>query len=361
MEILKTYNLYINSSQASERIGSTMSIYMPHPIALNNIIPSEFQVYIDRANIPYSFSSFSSLADNVSLTYIFYNGSISYPSTTITISSGNYNIINIVNDIITALTASILSVSGAVVTFVSDYSFITNHIRLQVNSTVYSNMTISVSYSKLTLALGFSNSFIIPQGTVNFVESTQDINVSPSENLFITSETLQQNQSFSAILTPFSNTNILTMIPLTLQPLNFIIHSPVNPIRSTLTNSTISVLQFTIRDNQTRVLVDFVLDWTLHLVIQEVRVHAFLKGDNVNQQSQSVQQTIQQLDTNHVNDNEPLIGIGNIFNLQGDNQPVDRHPKKDEKLDSYIEQLRQLKIYKKLKKSHHKNKDKENV
>jgi hypothetical protein len=218
-------------------------------------------------------------------------------------------------------------------------------------------MTISVSYSKLALALGFSNSFVIPQGTVNFVESTQDINVSPSENLFITSETLQQNQSFSAILTPFSNTNILTMIPLTLQPLNFIIHSPINPIRSTLTNSTISVLQFTIRDNQTRVLVDFVLDWTLHVVIQEVRVHAFLKNNNVNQQSQSIQQTIQQLDTNHVNDNEPLIGIGNVFNLQGDNQPIDHHHKKDEKLDSYIEQLRQLKIYKKLKKSHHNNKE----
>ena len=275
-EILRTYNFYISSKQRDSGSPNNFSIYLNQAFSLNNIIPSEFQCWIDRAQIPFSFSQFNPVSKNVQCVYrvnrnsTIYNGSFSIPT-------ANYSITSLSSIFIQYLRDSVNTVSGGayVPTISVLYSEDTNHLRFTLSG---SNTTITffnTDFKGLNLALGFSDEWVMDT-SLDYTESTQDCDVSPSRCLYITSQSLQQSQSYEAIDNRFGASNILTMIPINRTPILYLQHNPSYVIKTTLSNSLITELQFSLTDESGNDLYEMDLDWSLHFVLQEVRLNEFI-------------------------------------------------------------------------------------
>jgi len=280
--ILRQYNIYISSSQRTSGTPSNFSIYLPQPITINQIIPSELRVFIDRAQIPFSFSQFSTTANNTQSVFNMIRGSTTYSNLTFTIPQGNYNVLTLAETFITYLTSAITTALPSYTPNITySYDGDSNHLRftLQDDGTPTALVFQNTTYKGLNVALGFSASWAI-DNTIPYVESTQDINCSPSRAIYLTSNSLQQSQSWSAITTSFQTSSVLTMIPIQTSPIMFISHNPNYVIKTTLTNTSISEIQLTLRDEQMNELVEMDLDWSLHLVIHEHRIDPIIQDMN---------------------------------------------------------------------------------
>jgi hypothetical protein len=280
--ILRQYNIYISSSQRTSGTPSSFSIYLPQPITINQIIPSELRVFVDRAQIPFSFSQFSTSAKNTQSIFTVIRGPSTFPNLTFTIPQGNYNILTLAETFITFLKSTITTAIPGYnpdITFVYDGD--ANHLRftLQDDGTPTAIVFDNTTFRGLNLALGFTQTWSI-DSTLPYTESTQDINCSPSRAIYMTSTSLQQFQSFSAITTPFQTSSILTMIPIQTSPIMFISHNPNYVIKTTLTNTSISEIQITLRDEQMNELVEMDLDYSFHLVIHEHRINPIIQTLN---------------------------------------------------------------------------------
>jgi hypothetical protein len=255
---------------------SSYSIYLPAPIILNQVVPSLFKVFIDRCQIPFSFSQFSSIAQNIQCDFTITRNSIPYDGS-FSVVEGNYNILSLADEFVNKLKSECNTVSGYTPPITYGYSADTNHLRFYLLPDATTTfITIKNSpYYRLNEALGFNTQWVMDD-SIPYTESTIDCDVSPSRSLYFTSTTLQQTQSWSAITTSFQTNSILTQIPIEREPLLFITHKPNYPIKTTLTNTSISELQIGIRDEQLNELQDFELPFSFHLVIEEVRVEPYL-------------------------------------------------------------------------------------
>lgn len=281
--ILRQYNIYISSSERDTGNPNSFSIYLPNPIVLNQIVPSELRVFIDRAQIPFSYSQFNPTAENVQCAFYVVRGSTTYPNLSFSITSGNYNVLTLAQEFIDRMTTVVsATVSGYTPVLTYSYNGDTNHLRftLQDDGTPTAFVVTNSIYTKLNLALGFTAEWGI-DSTLPYVESTQDINCSPSRCIYITSNTLQQTQSWSAITTPFKTSSVLTMIPIQASPLLFITHQPNYVINTTLSNTSISEIQLSLRDEQMNELYEMNLDWSLHLVVREYKIDPLVYDRNI--------------------------------------------------------------------------------
>lgn len=269
-EILKTYNFFINSKFRNTGVPSNFIIDLNQSFTLNNIIPSQFVGYIDRAQIPYSFNAQSARIKNIYCNYrvnrngTIYNGNFSIPE-------GSYNINQITSVFIQSLRDSVDDVSGGnyIPTITPTYSEITNKLRFSLAGT---NNIITFFDTSLTAGLnrclGFSTQWEM-NSNIDYIESNIDVDLSPSRCLYIACN-LSQTQSFEAITTPFGLTNIITMIPITHSSHIFVQHNPGNIIKTFFNDSIVNRLQFKLLDNFGEI-TDFDLDYDLHFVLMEVR------------------------------------------------------------------------------------------
>ena len=275
-DIIRQYNIYVNSSQMTKQGKSSYSIYLPRTITLNQIIPSEFKVYIDRAQIPFSWSQFSAIARNIQCEFTIVRGGVSHDGS-FSVDEGNYNILSLASQFVLKLNLECVTIAGHDPELNYNYSADTNHLSFFIPSDGTSTYLVikNAPFSGLNVALGFSEEWTV-YDDAPFTESTQDCCVSHSRSLYMTSTSLQQTQSWSAITTGFETNSILTQIPIEREPLLFITHKPNYPIKTTLTNTAISEIQIGIRDEQLNELEDFKLSFSFHLVIEETKIEPFL-------------------------------------------------------------------------------------
>lgn len=272
--VLQHYNFFINTSQRTSGTPSDFIFRLPQILTLNNIIPSEWQVYIDRAQIPLAFNQFNAIAENIQTTWSVSRNSSTYTGT-FNIPAGNYSILSLATTWISELRTSIASVMVSYTPTISyTYSEDTNHLRFYFTDTTATIITIHNNpYTRLNQALGFGASWQM-DSTANYTQSTQDCNVGASRSLYITSLSLRQNSNWSAIDGALNLNNILTYIPINHSRNLYIQHNPSYIIRTRLTNDVIDEIQFTLRDELIPEVDGLVIDWSFHLVIQEVRVHS---------------------------------------------------------------------------------------
>ena len=275
-EIIRQYNIYVNSSQMVKQGKSSYTIYLPGPLTLNQIIPSEFKVYIDRAQIPFSWSQFSAIARNVQCEFTIVRGGVSHDGS-FSVDEGNYNILSLASQFVLKLNLECEAISGYNPELNFGYNSDNNLLRffIQPDGTPTYIVIKNAPFFGLNLALGFSASWTV-YDDAPYTESTQDCCVSHSRSIYLTSTTLQQTQSWSALTSSFKTNSILTQIPIQREPLLFITHTPSYPIRTTLTNTAISEIQIGLRDEQLNELEDFKLSFSFHLVIEEVKIEPFL-------------------------------------------------------------------------------------
>lgn len=269
-DVLRRFNIYINSSQRSEGTPSNFTIQLPSQIVLNNIVPSKFDICIDRAQIPLSFSQFSDEARSTQLEW-----SCGSHTGTAMIPYGNYDVKTLSLQVAQTVRNSIISVSSGSLQPVLSFQYNLEQNRYRIYLTGVTSITFDVSgYPGLSLALGFSSNWTLLQN--QYTISTQDVCVSPSRSLYITSNTLVQEESYEAITSPFRQTSVLAMVPIVHTPLLFLTHAPPRPVITRLSNSVINDIQLTLRDEQSEEIYEMDLDWSCHISIAEVRVDPLL-------------------------------------------------------------------------------------
>jgi hypothetical protein len=268
---LQNYNFYISSSQRESGTPSNFRISLPQPILLNGIVPSNFVLYVDRAQIPLSFNQFNELAENIQTEWSMVRNSTTYTGT-FNIDSGNYSILSLASHWIVKLRESITTVLPSYTPSISyTYSEDTNKLRFFLTGTTNTVITILyTNYTRLSNALGFGANWTL-DASANYTQSTQDCNVGVSRALYITSTSLIQNTNWSALNRPLNLSNTITYIPITHSRNLYIQHNPPNPIRTALLNNTIDEIQLTLRDELIDEVDGMLDDWICHILIQEVR------------------------------------------------------------------------------------------
>ena len=268
--LLTSYNFYINSSQRSQGVPADYNVYLTTPLYLNGIVPSEFRFVIHYVQVPFCFSQFNQY--NFTTSYSLLRNSITYTSS-FNITTGNYNVNTFITEWIRALKASLTLVASYTPLITGTYSADTNLITFTMPSDSFADTVITFqnsNYKAVNLALGFNNRWTLAQNSST--TSQIDVNVSPSRNLYLTSDTLIQSKAFDALTTSISVSPVLAVIPIQVTPNNYITFYYNPPISSILNNTVIDKLNFQLKDESlTRDLVDFDLDYTLYFTIEEHR------------------------------------------------------------------------------------------
>jgi hypothetical protein len=268
--IIATYNYYISSAQRTSGTPADFTIFLTTPLFLNGSIPSEFRFKLQYIQVPFSFSQFNQF--NYTTDYVLTRNGIVYNGS-FNIGIGNYNITSFLTEWISKLKSSLNALAGYNPLITATYSSDTNLCTFTLPADSFLDTAIlfdNTTNKAVNLALGFNNDWTLLQNSTT--TSQIDVNVSPSRNLFLLSDTLIQSKAFDAINTPISNTNILSIIPITVQPNQYISIYYNPPITSTLNNAVIDKLNFQLKDQSLNFdLVDFDLDYTLFFQIEEHR------------------------------------------------------------------------------------------
>lgn len=269
MEIIRSYNIFLDSLQRSfSDVGNPAS----YGIYLNKVISkisknSVFRVKVFQACIPFSFTQVNT-SNNV-LTYTF--NSIQY---TMTIPVGSYNILALLDYIKSQLqtTHTIeLDFTFNSSTNLSTFTFTTNNTGSKIisfDTSISSNVLILKQ-----LGITSNKTFSYVSSVITPAISDQSVNVSPSKNLYIRSDNLQQSQAQEAISTPSTNSDILCIVPINVPYSNFINYLDMTNFYCYLTNDTIDYISLYLTDaTSDDVLTGLQLNWSCSMVIDEVEV-----------------------------------------------------------------------------------------
>jgi len=274
--LIASYNYYINSSQRKSGSPADFNIILSTPLFLNGTIPSEFRFELRYIQVPFCFSQFNQF--NYTTNYVLTRNGIVYNGS-FNITTGNYNINSFLTEWISKLKSSLNALASYNPLITATYSSDTNLCTISLPADIHGDTSIlflNTTNKAVNLALGFSSNWSLLQNSST--TSQIDVNVSPSRNLYLLSDSLIQNKSYDALTTPISNTNILAVIPINVIPNNYIQFFYNIPVSSTLNNAVIDTLNFQLKDESlTRDLVDFDLDYTLYFVIEEHK--SFSSGD----------------------------------------------------------------------------------
>lgn len=277
--ILKSYNLFIDSSQRDEGVSpSYFSILLQKPIIKTNR-NSVFRVRITSVVIPFSFNQVNSTNNILSYTY----NSVSY---SITIPQGNYSITDLLLQIATLITAQ----TSTILNFTFDPS--TSKATLSFGSGNLSNQSISINNSSaniiITKMLGFTSNIIFTYtligNTFTTYTSDQVVNVSPSKTLFIRSETLIQNSNYESLVGKNEISDILTQIPIQTSFNTFLNwYDQSSDLFSEINNNIIDKINLYLTDstsNDELPADSGLLNWMIQLNIQEVYINNHIEDHN---------------------------------------------------------------------------------
>lgn len=269
MEVIRSYNIFLDSLQRSfSDVGNPAS----YGIYLNQVISkisknSVFRVKVFQACIPFSFTQINT-SNNV-LTYSY--NSITF---TMTIPVGSYNIIALLDYIKTELqtTHTInLDFTFNISTNLSTFTFTTNNTGSKIivfDTSISSNVLILKQ-----LGITSSKTFSYISAVITSATSDQSVNVSPSKNLYIRSDNLQQSQSQEAINASASTSDILCIVPINVPYSNFINYYDMTNFYCYLTNDTIDVISLYLTDaTSSEVLTGLKLNWSVSMTIDEIEV-----------------------------------------------------------------------------------------
>lgn len=277
-ELLTYYNFYLNSRIREYGSPANWTVTLSDPITKNGIIPSEFRMKILSAQIPFSFNQINSF--NSTTYFNVSRGPNDYFNQSFTLQSGNYTAITFAQEWINQIKAATLSIAGYSPDFNIVYSndrnlysiTLTDDGTYQKFTFLNQDTTTNNNYKQINLSLGFPEQWGIGGGET--VISTQSINVSPSRNLYIQSDSFAQHDSYDGYVTnrrgQIRTSNVLEVVPITCVPFQYINHQPPLPTESILKNDVIDTVNFSLGDESLDIdLPDFTLNWSIHFLIEE--------------------------------------------------------------------------------------------
>ena len=251
MEIVKSYTLYLNTREANYGSSNNCTFIFTTPIVLTNT-NNRFLISCPMVELPYSFSQVNSTNQNLPYTYVDTNGAGHSFTSTMNIPAGNYNINQLLTQLVTSLIADIGSRPGAPLT-TTNFSFIYN---AQTGKVSY--LMIPPGSYNITITFDFATSYVLglmlgfPQAAasisaVTTIMSPNKIQVNPITSVYIRSDTLKFQSNYEAIVQTYQNSDILAKIPITTLPNSIIYYR--NDIKNMISNKFLADLNLYVSDN----------------------------------------------------------------------------------------------------------------
>lgn len=293
MEVLRSYNIFLDSSQRDySDVGNPASYltYLNKPITKTGK-SSIFRVKVIQACIPFSFTEINT-SNNV-LNYTFNSTPFQ-----LTIPVGSYSI----SSLLSYLSTYLSSTHSVVLSFTFNSS--TNLATLGFSAsgnTGTKSFSFGTSGGNLLVMkqLGFVNTtatFSYTGGVLANATSTQSVNVNPSKNIYIRSLNLQQTNSQEAIIGACRPSNILAICPINVPFGNYINFYNTETFGVYLNNETIDSVQVYLSDaTGDAVLVGLLLNWSITLIIDEIDLPDAVNVDHIMTTTVS-QQNIKSID-----------------------------------------------------------------
>jgi hypothetical protein len=253
MEVIKTYSLFLNTREANYGNSNNCTFVFTTPIVLTNS-NNRFTICVKQAEIPYSFSQIN--ANNYDLEYSYtdnqgsgnnYNSKVQFPP-------GNYNITNLLNELILLLITDIyIKIPSSVISsnnFIFSYNNNTNLITFLISGLPYT-VSITLKFStNYTLGVMFG----FPQtnqtfGTAIKLTSSNKLNVNPISSIYIRSENIKFLTNFEAIVEQYANSDVLCKVQVQTLPGTLLyVRSDTHLL---INNTYIPQLNLYLSDNQT--------------------------------------------------------------------------------------------------------------
>lgn len=276
MEIIKSYSLYLNTREANSGTPNNCNFIFTTPIVLTNR-NNRFLISAPMIELPYAFSQVNNT--NNTLPYTYTNtttGGDTYNSTLV-FPYGNYNITNLINELVSLLIADIYTNRGLNLT--------TQNFNITYNPNT-STVSFAISYATrgvLSITLKFSQSYVLgimfgfPQVDETFnnsgstLTSINKVQCNPITSVYMRSESLKFQTNYEAIVQTYNNSDIVAKIPITTLPNSIIYYR--NDFKSMINNIELSSINLYLSDNLST---SYTLNmngvnWGCMLVIEEVQ------------------------------------------------------------------------------------------
>ncbi len=267
MSVINSYNLFLNSKQRDSGTSNEFRINLLKPIGLTN--PNNwFSVRIGSAEIPYIFQLINSTNSTIAFTVTrgasIYNG-------TFTLEHGNYNILALLTEFKGKLKTAIVALTGYSPTFLFTYTRTTGKCTLAQSptngDTTGCTLTIQNNSPIFMTCIGFSQPFSFSFTTSAI--STQNVNVSQNNAVYIRSDSLIQTSNFESIVEKSNISDILAKIQVNTLPQTFIIWTNPSDLEVVINNRVIDTISLYLSTSLSYELSLQNLDWQCRMTIKE--------------------------------------------------------------------------------------------
>jgi|688.fasta_scaffold310681_3 hypothetical protein len=270
MPIISTYNVFLNSLNRTSGTSDNFRMQLFRPIALKS--PNNwFECRVGSVEIPYTFKLINS-SNNV-IDFQFTRGSTT--TSTITIAPGNYNIIQLLDEIKLELVAKIQALRSYTAPLEFTYDRSTGHATFSIVGTdsTATSITIINNSPVFMKCIGMINTFTFSYATPSVrtnAESVQNVNVFQNPAIYVRSESLIQTQNIEALVGTTSElSDILAKIQVNVIPQTMIQWTNPTDLKLEITNKIIDEISLYLGSSTSYSLDLGNLDWAIRLTFEE--------------------------------------------------------------------------------------------
>ena len=270
MPIISTYNVFLNSLNRTSGTSDNFRMQLFRPIALKS--PNNwFEVRVGSVEIPYTFKLINS-ANNV-IDFQFTRGSTT--TSTITLAPGNYNIIQLLDEIKLELVATIQALRSYTAPLEFTYDRSTGHATFSIVGTdsTATSITIINNSPVFMKCIGMINTFTFSYATPSVrtnAESVQNVNVFQNPAIYVRSESLIQSENIEALVGTTSElSDIIAKIQVNVIPQTMIQWTNPTDLKLEITNKIIDEISLYLGSSTSYSLDLGNLDWAIRLTFEE--------------------------------------------------------------------------------------------
>jgi hypothetical protein len=269
LNVVETYHVFVNSSQRVSGTAGNYYFNLYNPIRLKNQMNS-FYVRIGSAEMPFTYQLIKTGNNVISFTYV---RNITTSTLTITIPAGNYNITQLIKAITDQLTP--LMVAG--ITWNITYNRNTGLVTFGFSPPDIINTVLTFQSISTVMAgcLGFSSipigSFGLNSSVLLTINSTQNVNLSQVNSLYIRSENIKQLQNYESLVVKSDISDILAKVQITVLPQNYVMWYNDIDLRVKVANKFFDTINLYVTTNLDYEDLSFNgLDWSCRITIEEI-------------------------------------------------------------------------------------------
>lgn len=321
--IINTYNLFLSSEHRTSGTSANYSVALHKPLSLTNA-NNWFSVRVGSAEIPFTFPLINST--NNTLAFTLTRGGVPVVSSLV-IGEGTYNINTLNDELSQRLAEQIFLAFSVSIPLSFSYERASGRATYSMVGTDSIATSVTFHYTPVLFkCFGFSANFTFGYTSPLLrtdVTSTQNVNVTQNNALYIRSESFTQTSNFENIIQNESISDVLAKIQLTTTPQSYIFWTNSIDLEVEVSNRVIDIVNLYLGSSTAYEISLGNLEWACRITIKE---HSDLPYDQQNQDKASQQlQNIAPLLEERAKIVEKLNGLKNkLVPLQNERQEAKR-------------------------------------